>query len=80
RILTIGAGTVVGQQEYYLGRERAASVVTDTPSIVHKLSIAALRRMEANEPQLAIALNHYMSRVLTESLIAIHRTLEAVLR
>lgn len=80
RLLTMGGGTVVGQEELYLGRSRAASVVTETPSVVYRLSAGALHRMESDEPELGIALHHLMARILTERMAAMQRTVQALLR
>ena len=80
RLLTMGAGSVVGQEELYLDTSRAASAVAETASTVYRLSAGALHRMETDEPGLAIALHHFMARALTERLAAIHRTLRSLSR
>lgn len=80
RLLTLGAGTAVGQEELYLGGSRAASVITEAPSIVYRLSAGALHRMETDEPQLAILLHHLMARVLAERLVATRRSLESLMQ
>jgi SulP family sulfate permease len=78
RLLTLGAGSVVGQEELYLGTSRTASAVTETPATLYRLSAGALHRVEVDEPRLAIALHHFMARTLTERLAAIHRTLQSL--
>ncbi len=80
RLLTMGAGSVVGQEELYLGTSRTASAVAETASTVYRLSAGALHRMETDAPALAIALHHFMARALTERLAAIHRTLRSLSR
>lgn len=80
RLLTMGAGSVVGQEELYMSTSRTASVITETPSTIYRLSAGALHRMESDEPQLAIALHHFMSRILTERLGIIQRTLRSLTR
>ena len=80
RLLTLGAGTAVGQEELYLGGSRTASVITEAPSTVYRLSAGALHRMETDEPQLAIALHHFMARILTERLVATHHTLQSLMQ
>jgi SulP family sulfate permease len=80
RLLTLGAGTAVGQEELYLGGSRAASVITEAPSTVYRLSAGALHRMETDEPQLAIILHHFMARILTERLVATRRSLESLMQ
>ncbi len=80
RLLTLGAGTAVGQDELYQGASRSASVIAEAPSTVYRLSAGALYRMETDEPQLAIALHHFLARTLTERLAAIHRTLQSLMQ
>jgi SulP family sulfate permease len=80
RLLTMGAGSVVGQEELYMSTSRTASVITETPSIIYRLSAGALHRMESDEPELAIALHHFMSRLLTERLGILQRTLRSLTR
>ncbi len=80
RLLTLGPGTAVGQEELYLGSSRTASVITEMPSVVYRLSAGALHRMETDEPQLAILFHHFMARILTERLVATHRTLESLMK
>jgi SulP family sulfate permease len=80
RLLTMGAGSIVGQEELYLGTSRTASVIAERPSVIYRLSAGALHRMERDEPSLAIALHHLMSRILTERLGVTQRTLQSLSR
>ena len=80
RLLTMGAGAVAGQEELYQTTSRTASVVTETPSVIYRLSAGALHRMESDEPELAIALHHFMARILTERLGVLQRTLRSLTR
>jgi CRP-like cAMP-binding protein len=63
-----------------MSTSRTASVITETPSIIYRLSAGALHRMESDEPELAIALHHFMSRLLTERLGILQRTLRSLTR
>ena len=80
RLLTMGPGSVVGQEELYQATSRTASVVSETPSVLYRLSAGALHRMETDEPSLAIALHHFMARLLTERLGVLQRTLRSLTR
>ncbi len=80
RLLTMGAGTVVGEMEMYLQRPRAASVITEKPSRVYRLTSEALARKEVEEPQIAVAFHRFIARLLADRVTANHRTLEALLR
>ncbi len=75
RVRTMGAGTIVGEIGLYLKQRRLASVITEEPSIVHRLSADALERMEKENPALASAFNEFMVRVLAERITQQNRTL-----
>ena len=80
RVLSMGPGAVFGQEEMYLGSSRTASVVAESAGTIYRLSAGALHRMETDDPQLAIALHHFMARTMTERLVAIRRRLKEVMR
>lgn len=68
RLRTMGAGTVVGEVGLFLRGTRAASVVTDQPCIVYRLSANALERMNRENPDLALAFHRYLICLLGERL------------
>ncbi len=80
RLRTMGAGTIVGELPLYLGSVRSASVVSDLPSTLYRLTLADFRRMEHEEPELAAALHRMfaklMARRLTDSLQAARALLD----
>ena len=78
RIRTMGAGTVVGEIGLYLNQPRVASVVTEEPCTIYRLSADALQRMEQENPALASAFNEFMVRVLAERVTQQNRTLRAL--
>ncbi len=80
RLLTMGAGTVVGEMELCLGQERSASVVTERPSVVYRLTAATLERMERESSGVAAAFYKHISRLMAERLVINNRTLRALLR
>ena len=55
-------------------------MIAETPSVVYRLSAGALHRLETDEPELAIALHHFLARILTERLAATHRTLQGLMQ
>ena len=75
----MGAGTVVGEMEIYLDRPRAASVITEIPSTVYRLSVRALARMESEQPEIAVAFHRFIARLLADRVTANHKTLQALL-
>jgi SulP family sulfate permease len=79
RLRKMGGGTVVGEIGMYLEQQRTASIVTTLPSVVYRLSEAALRKMERDDPDIATALNHWMVQLLAQRLTDNNRALEALL-
>ena len=79
RLRKMGAGTVAGEVGLYLGGERSASVVADTPSVVHRLGRDALARMAQEDPTLVAAFHQCMAKLLAERLINTNEALRAVL-
>ena len=80
RLLTIGAGSVVGEMELCMGQPRAASVIAERPSVVYRLTGATLERMEAENASVATAFYKHVSRLMAERLVINNRTLRALLR
>lgn len=68
RLRTMHAGTVVGEMGMYLGETRSASVVTETPCTLYRLSETALERMQGEAPEVAAAFHRFMARRLAERL------------
>jgi sulfate permease, SulP family len=79
RLRTMAPGTVVGEVTLYLGTVRTASVVTDVPSKVHRLTARRLREMEREDPELAAAVHRLFARLLAERLSDALRTMDALL-
>jgi SulP family sulfate permease len=70
--------TVVGEIALYIGGERSATVVADTPVVVHELTQVALARMEREAPPLAIAFHRMMARIEAERLRFTSHDLQAL--
>jgi sulfate permease, SulP family len=80
RLRTMGPGAVVGELALYLGTPRTASVVTETPSVVYRLSRGTMDQLADAEPALAAALHRLFAVLLAERLADTLRTVEALLR
>lgn len=78
RVRTMEPGTVVGEIGLYLGQPRVASVVTEEPCVILRLSAEALKRMQRDDPALASAFHEFMVRVLAERVTQQNRTLRAL--
>ena len=68
RLRTMGPGTVVGEMALYGGERRTASVVTDTPSTILRLSTEALERMQQRDPHIAAEIHRTVARLLAKRL------------
>jgi len=79
RLRTMLCGTVVGEVSVCLGDVRTATVVTAQPSTLYRLSIGAIGRMEAEEPEVAAAPHRWLARLMADRLAENNATLVAVL-
>jgi sulfate permease, SulP family len=79
RLRSVNPGVVVGEVSMYTGLPRTADVVAETPSVVLRLSGATIRRIEADEPELAAAMHRWLARTLSERLSDTLREFDALL-
>ena len=79
RLRSVRPGVVVGEIAMYTGVPRTADVVTETPSVVLRLSKASIERLEAEEPELAAALHRWLASTLAERLSDTLRAYDALL-
>lgn len=68
RLRAITGYTVVGEMGLYRSQTRAASVITDEPSKVCRLTRDAMARMERDDPDLSTAFHAFIVRVLADRL------------
>jgi len=78
RLRSVHDGVVVGEVALYTGVPRTADVVAETPSVVLRLSRAALERLEAEEPQTAAAFHRWLATTLAERLADSQRAFTAL--
>jgi sulfate permease, SulP family len=79
RLRSVNPGVVVGEVSMYTGLPRTADVVAETPSVVLRLRGVTIRRMEADEPELAAAVHRWLARTLSERLSDTLREFDALL-
>jgi SulP family sulfate permease len=68
RLGTIRPGVVVGEIAMYTGVPRTADVIAATPVVVLRLTRDAVARMEAEQPDLAVAVHRWLAETLAERL------------
>ena len=78
RLRTMREGAIFGEIALYLGIPRSLSIVATKPSTVYQLSADALKKMETRDPEIAMAFQNYVIRLLAERLVDLNRTLEAL--
>ncbi|HKX25087.1 MAG TPA: SulP family inorganic anion transporter [Actinomycetota bacterium] len=79
RLRTMGPGTVVGEVGLYTGGPRTASIVSEGPSRLLRLSRRSLEAMEREDPELASALHRMFARSLAARLTDTLQTIDALL-
>jgi SulP family sulfate permease len=78
RLRTMHAGAIFGEIALYLNIPRSVSIIAVQPSVVYRLSTSELKRMETEDPGLAVTFQNYVIRLLAERLVDLNRTLEAL--
>lgn len=74
RLETMQGGRTVGELGFYLGAPRSASVIVDQPSVIYVLSKEALKKMEAQDPEIASIFHRAMVLLLSERVTHLSRT------
>lgn len=77
RLRSFGAGTIVGEMAVYTGARRSADVVADEPTVVLRLALATLKRLESDDPALAARMHKFVARVLAARLVAANEQIRA---
>jgi SulP family sulfate permease len=77
RLRTMTHGAVVGEIAFYLGQERTADVVVETPSVIYGLTSEQLDALERDDPTLAILAHRILAGNLSEKLATATRVIRA---
>ncbi|SAK78112.1 sulfate transporter membrane protein [Caballeronia hypogeia] len=77
RLRSFGAGTIVGEMAVYTGARRSADVVADEPTVVLRLGLSTLKRLEADDPALAARMHKFVARVLASRLVVANEQIRA---
>ncbi|HAV78661.1 MAG TPA: hypothetical protein DCX53_15035, partial [Anaerolineae bacterium] len=79
RIRSIRSGTVVGELGLYLKSERTANVITSQKSVLYRLHLDSMKKMETKDPDVASALHEWIAKQLAERMADNNRAIEALL-
>jgi SulP family sulfate permease len=77
RLRSFGAGTIVGEMAAYTGAQRSADVVADEPTVVLRLALSTLKRLEDDDPALAARMHKFVARVLAARLVVANEQIRA---
>jgi SulP family sulfate permease len=80
RLNTMSSENLVGELGFYLGVKRNASVITETPTTLYRLTTEALEKMESEEPKAAALFHKYIANVMAEKLSHLMSTVETLMR
>lgn len=69
RLRTMGPGSVVGESGLYMDAMRSATVTTNGPAILYRLSLDALHRLTKEAPELAAAFHQLVARMLAQRIV-----------
>ncbi len=79
RLRSMTAGTVIGEVGFYLKKARTASIVVTEAGVLQRLSLEALRQMEATDPRTASALHMFISCALSDRLSTTNRVIQELM-
>jgi SulP family sulfate permease len=77
RLRSFGAGTIVGEMALYTQNPRSANVRADMPTLVLRLSMAALHKMEAEDGETAQQFHRFVVNVLASRLSVANEAVRA---
>ncbi|TAL98493.1 MAG: cyclic nucleotide-binding domain-containing protein [Paraburkholderia sp.] len=77
RLRSFGPGTIVGEMAVYTQKARSADVCADGPARVRRLSLAALRTLEQDDPLTAQQFHRFVVKVMASRLAAADEALRA---
>jgi SulP family sulfate permease len=80
RLNTLSSENLVGELGFYLGSKRNAAVVTETPTVLYRLTRDSLELMEAEEPEAAALFHKFIAYIMAEKLSHLMVTVETLMR
>ncbi len=78
RLQTMEGGHVLGELGFFLGTERTAAVVAETPGVVYQLSQEGLERMCRKDPAVASAFHQLIVHLLAERVVHLVSVVQAL--
>ena len=69
---------MIGEIAFYTAAPRTADVVAETDSVVLRFSAESIRRLEAEQPELAAEFHRWLATALADRLSDTMRTFDAL--
>ncbi|MBB4955131.1 SulP family sulfate permease [Agrobacterium vitis] len=76
RLRSMEAGAVLGEVAFYLGGKRTADVIIETRASLFRLTDTTLKRLEAEDPTLAVLAHRLFASTLAERLTLANRMVQ----
>lgn len=76
RLRSMAAGAVLGEVAFYLGGKRTADVIIETRASLFRLTGVTLKRLEADDPTLAVLAHRLFASTLAERLTLANRMVQ----
>ncbi|XGV98300.1 MAG: SulP family inorganic anion transporter [Leptolyngbya sp. BL-A-14] len=73
RIQTLGAGTTIGEVEFYTQTPYALSAIAEQSSKLYYLDLQSLQAMQKEHPQIATIFGEFMTRLLANRLASVQK-------
>lgn len=80
RLETMGGGRMVGELGFFLERQRTAAVVADELSVVYRITRADLQRLDQEHPAAASVFHQLIARLLSERVVHLIESVDALQR
>lgn len=77
RLRSFGPGTIVGEMAVYTHKPRTANVFAEGPARVRRLSLAALRALEQDDPVTAQQFHRFVVQVMASRLAVADEAMRA---
>lgn len=79
RVQTLGAGSFVGEMEFFLGTAHQTTAIADSSSTLYSLSLEMFMQMQQEAPQTAIAFQKAVNYLLAERLSYAYQEIDQLL-
>jgi SulP family sulfate permease len=76
RLRTIGPSNAIGEMAVYVGQKRSVSAIVESDCVLQKIAIENIHKMEIEAPEIAIAFNKFIIRILVERMTYTNKQLE----